>query len=259
MIANSGHHQFSIFLNWTLTNIFRENLNQNIIISIQQNAFEKRRLQNGGHFFKPQCVERIRLLCLPEFTGTGGTVLRTDAVLDCLPVFKLVSFRSASNEWNPRGSCGAPAFKQLARTDNKACLIKQLKCNHKSNKAWRPGRVISVTVTRLENHNWKSGTRKKTVLIANMGPIWGRQDPGGPHVGPMNFAIWGSLNFSLINSHEVSFNAALCLSMKMFAFSFKFHWSLFQLGPFNDKGKLVQAVAWRRNRKKTKSPEAMLS
>ena len=26
---------------------------------------------------------------------------------------------------------------------------------------------------------------------ANMGPIWGRQDPGGPHVGPLNFAIWG--------------------------------------------------------------------
>ena len=26
---------------------------------------------------------------------------------------------------------------------------------------------------------------------ANMGPIWGRQDPGGPHVGPMNSAIWG--------------------------------------------------------------------
>ena len=24
----------------------------------------------------------------------------------------------------------------------------------------------------------------------NMGPIWGWQDPSGPHVGPMNFAIW---------------------------------------------------------------------
>ena len=24
---------------------------------------------------------------------------------------------------------------------------------------------------------------------ANMGPIWGRQDPDGPHVGPMNFVI----------------------------------------------------------------------
>ena len=29
---------------------------------------------------------------------------------------------------------------------------------------------------------------------ANMGPIWGRQDPGGPQVGPMNFAIWGGLD-----------------------------------------------------------------
>ena len=25
---------------------------------------------------------------------------------------------------------------------------------------------------------------------SDMGPILGRQDPGGPHVGPMNFAIW---------------------------------------------------------------------
>ena len=25
---------------------------------------------------------------------------------------------------------------------------------------------------------------------ANIGPIWGRQDPAGPHVGPMKFAIW---------------------------------------------------------------------
>ena len=30
----------------------------------------------------------------------------------------------------------------------------------------------------------------RKVRGVNMGPIWGRQDPGGPHVGPMNFAIW---------------------------------------------------------------------
>ena len=32
-----------------------------------------------------------------------------------------------------------------------------------------------------------------------MGPIWGRQDPGGPHVGPMNFALWEatSCDFSM--------------------------------------------------------------
>ena len=29
------------------------------------------------------------------------------------------------------------------------------------------------------------------IHVANMGPIWGRQDPGGPHVGPMIFVIWG--------------------------------------------------------------------
>ena len=28
---------------------------------------------------------------------------------------------------------------------------------------------------------------------ANMGPTWGRQDPGGSHVGPMNIAIWVGL------------------------------------------------------------------
>ena len=28
---------------------------------------------------------------------------------------------------------------------------------------------------------------------ANMGTIWGRQDPDGPHVGPMNFEIWASI------------------------------------------------------------------
>ena len=26
---------------------------------------------------------------------------------------------------------------------------------------------------------------------ANMGPIWGQQDPGGPHVGPMKFFYLG--------------------------------------------------------------------
>ena len=28
---------------------------------------------------------------------------------------------------------------------------------------------------------------------AKMGPIRGRQDPGGPHVGPMKFVVWAWL------------------------------------------------------------------
>ena len=27
-------------------------------------------------------------------------------------------------------------------------------------------------------------------MMVEQNPIWGRQDPGGPHIGPMNFAIW---------------------------------------------------------------------
>ena len=38
---------------------------------------------------------------------------------------------------------------------------------------------------------------------ANMGPIWGRQEPGGPHVGPMNFAIWVLIKKYQITSWEI--------------------------------------------------------
>ena len=34
---------------------------------------------------------------------------------------------------------------------------------------------------------------------ANMAPIWGRQDPGGPHVDPMTFAIWVGLDRTEVN------------------------------------------------------------
>ena len=39
------------------------------------------------------------------------------------------------------------------------------------------------------------GVLDSKVHGANMGPTWGRQDPGGPHVGPMNFAICGVITF----------------------------------------------------------------
>ena len=35
---------------------------------------------------------------------------------------------------------------------------------------------------------------------ANMEPIWGRQDPGGPHVGPMNLVIWVGLVLIMRNA-----------------------------------------------------------
>ena len=46
---------------------------------------------------------------------------------------------------------------------------------------------------------------------ANMGPNWGRQDPGGSHVGPMNLAFWGTMQSLAVemsprSTHSMSFN-----------------------------------------------------
>ena len=35
-----------------------------------------------------------------------------------------------------------------------------------------------------------------------MGPIWGRQDPGGPHVGPMNLALWEAMDRFLLSHNR---------------------------------------------------------
>ena len=61
--------------------------------------------------------------------------------------------------------------------------------------------VSIVTAILLSTHRGNlDGTMSSCWLIpdnkvhgANMGPIWGRQDPGGLHVGPMNFAIWDGI------------------------------------------------------------------
>ena len=46
---------------------------------------------------------------------------------------------------------------------------------------------------------------------ANMGPIWDRQDSGGPHIGPMNIAIWVShTNVCVIYSTGAGANMQLC-------------------------------------------------
>ena len=64
------------------------------------------------------------------------------------------------------------------------------------------------------------------VYGANMGPTWGRQDPGGPHGGLMNLAIWhyGQLWHNIwMMSHEpwgISLHWILnCLSKSLFKLS----------------------------------------
>ena len=67
---------------------------------------------------------------------------------------------------------------------------------------------------------------------ANIRSIWGQQDPGGSHVGPMNFAIWGvfillvvdkdRLNYQWLRKTQINFNVTTknqrvrsCMSFKL--------------------------------------------
>ena len=57
---------------------------------------------------------------------------------------------------------------------------------------------------------------------ANTGPIWGRQEQGGPHVGPMNFDIWdiSSIHWDrdkMADIFQTTFSNALSW-VKMFEF-----------------------------------------
>ena len=60
----------------------------------------------------------------------------------------------------------------------------------------RPDTRANCTIhmtERFRKHGDISGIPDSKVLGDNMGPIWVRQDPSGPHVGPMNFPIWDIL------------------------------------------------------------------
>ena len=48
--------------------------------------------------------------------------------------------------------------------------------------------VLLLTLVEKTENNYQLFPDSK-VHGANMRPIWGRLDPGGPHVGPMNLAI----------------------------------------------------------------------
>ena len=60
---------------------------------------------------------------------------------------------------------------------------------------------------------------------ANMGPIWGRQDPGGPHIDPMNFAIWEAFTCTNPDSiRPLATNVSeIQIKIKQFSFA-KTHW-----------------------------------
>ena len=63
-------------------------------------------------------------------------------------------------------------------------------CRHDVFYLLRPTQNVRHDVNDIGEYIPLYGNPDSKVHGANMGPIWGRQDPGGPHAGPMNFAIW---------------------------------------------------------------------
>ena len=75
---------------------------------------------------------------------------------------------------------------------------------------WQADLVLSFSVIYWDN------TRDSKVHEANKGPIWGRQDPGGPHVGPMNLAIRdltpnNAYRVELFRTHEIYLYILTCI------------------------------------------------
>ena len=82
---------------------------------------------------------------------------------------------------------------------------------------------------------------------ANMRPTWGRQDPGGPHVGHVNLVIWGSSPSSgknLIQNTGITSVYAKRFTVgcsELFLFCCKppkayFRWQLFHWGNGKNRG-----------------------
>ena len=76
---------------------------------------------------------------------------------------------------------------------------------------WRLGLQVLVLLTRwlcslecvrmcVDLCEWKHQCRDpdSKVCGANMGPTWGRQDPGAPHVDPTNLAVWECMLYQFI-------------------------------------------------------------
>ena len=66
-----------------------------------------------------------------------------------------------------------------------------------------------MTTTQHNNERTFQGSPDSMVHWANMGSIWSRQDPGGPHVGPMNLAIWVILGMGLDSERRRNTHARL--------------------------------------------------
>ena len=75
----------------------------------------------------------------------------------------------------------------------------------------------------------------------NIGPIWGRQDPGGPNVGHINFAMWDVFHIVYSTCDSIVYKFLLNLSISE-SKCVHFSW-MYQL-PFRYATCIVQMITF---------------
>ena len=119
-------------------------------------------------------------------------------------------------------------IQNLARNHKRLCLIIEIEA-----KCCFFGKVNIVSAAEISESNihqniWRHSPDSKA-HGANMGPTWDRQDPGGPHVGPMNFAV-----------------REICWSLPTTYISYQHH--IYTTGPCRNCNDLCTEVNYRFNR-----------
>ena len=84
---------------------------------------------------------------------------------------------------------------------------------------------------------------------AHMGPMWGRQDPVGPHVGLMNFAIWVSYRFdNRVDDVPLSGAVTAIIRFKWWFWSKITRYTTHTIVSWRNTSKLCPTTAWTGNR-----------
>ena len=87
-------------------------------------------------------------------------------------------------------------FYHINRLSSAICLAIGSKLDHESTIMYPHYCVLfwlqSHIFRQIQKHIFPYGYNKPDNKFhgANRGPIWGREDPGGPHAATMNFVIW---------------------------------------------------------------------
>ena len=123
---------------------------------------------------------------------------RFTMIKDCTPYdypFTLFPWCPRKQDsWGQHGTHLGPVGPRWAHVSPMNLAIRG-SCTH----SWMCSPRITQTVTHpylqtyKVNRDFSMKVPDSKVHGANMGPICDRQDPGGPHVGPMNLAIWGGM------------------------------------------------------------------